>query len=43
MPELPEVHTTVEGLKGELSPRNVAQRRGKKMSDIFPKSAEEIS
>ena len=37
------VRATVEGLKGELSPRNVAQRRGKKMSDIFPKSAEEIS
>ena len=37
------VRATVEGLKGELSPRNVAQRRGKKMSDIFPKSAEEMS
>ena len=37
------VRATVEGLKGELSPRNVAQRRGKKMSDIFPKSAEETS
>ena len=37
------VRATVEGLKRELSPRSVAQRRGKRMSDIFPKSAEEIS
>ena len=35
------VRATIDGLKGELSPRNVAQRRGKKLSDIFPKVQEE--
>ena len=35
------VRATIDGLKGELSPRNVAQRRGKKLSDIFPKMQEE--
>ena len=35
------VRATIKGLKGELSPRNVAQRRGKKLSEIFPKMQEE--
>ena len=35
------VRATIKGLKGELSPRNVAQRRGKKLSDIFPKMQED--
>ncbi len=37
------VRATVKGLQGELSPRNVAQRRGKKVSDIFPKIQDEIA
>ena len=37
------VRATMKGLQGELSPRNVAQRRGKKVSDIYPKIQEEIS
>ena len=37
------VRATMKGLQGELSPRNVAQRRGKKVSEIYPKTQEEIS
>ena len=37
------VRATIKGLQGELSPRNVAQRRGKKVSEIYPKIQEEIS
>ena len=37
------VRATLKGLQGELSPRNVAQRRGKKVSEIYPKIQEEIS
>ena len=37
------VRATMKGLQGELSPRNVAQRRGKKVSEIYPKMQEEIS
>ena len=37
------VRATIKGLQGELSPRNVAQRRGIKVSEIFPKTQEEIS
>ena len=37
------VRATMKGLQGELSPRNVAQRRGKKVSEIYPKIQEEIS
>ena len=36
------VRATMKGLQGELSPRNVAQRRGKKVSEIYPKIQEEI-
>ncbi len=32
------IRATMDGLKKELSPRLVAQRRGKKVSDILPKS-----
>ena len=31
------IRATINGLKSEQSPRNVAQRRGKKVSDILPK------
>ena len=37
------VRATIKGLRGELSPRNVAQRRGKKVSDLFPKAQSEAS
>ena len=37
------VRATMKGLQGELSPRHVAQRRGKKVSEIYPKIQEEIS
>ena len=37
------VRATMKGLQRELSPRNVAQRRGKKVSEIYPKIQEEIS
>jgi len=30
------IRATLEGLKSETSPRNVAQRRGKKVADILP-------
>ena len=32
------IRATIDGLKQESSPRMVAQRRGKKVSDILPKS-----
>lgn len=32
------IRATIDGLKKEASPRNVAQRRGKKVSDILPKA-----
>ncbi len=32
------IRATIDGLKKEASPRQVAQRRGKKVSDILPKS-----
>jgi len=32
------IRATLDGLRKESSPRNVAQRRGKKVSDILPKS-----
>jgi len=31
------IRATINGLKAEQSPRNVAQRRGKKVADILPK------
>ncbi|MCK0122490.1 MAG: 30S ribosomal protein S5 [Yoonia sp.] len=31
------IRATINGLKSEQSPRNVAQRRGKKVADILPK------
>ncbi len=31
------IRATIDGLKGEASPRSVAQRRGKKVADILPK------
>ena len=34
------IRATMNGLKGEQSPRNVAQRRGKKVADILPKRDE---
>jgi len=33
------IRATIEGLKRETSPRMVAQRRGRKVSDILPKTA----
>ena len=35
------IRATIDGLKNEASPRMVAQRRGKKVSDILPKAQEE--
>ncbi|MCL4117005.1 UNVERIFIED_CONTAM: hypothetical protein GTU68_017935 [Idotea baltica] len=35
------IRATMDGLTKEASPRNVAQRRGKKVSDILPKEAAE--
>jgi small subunit ribosomal protein S5 len=32
------IRATIDGLKQEMSPRMVAQRRGRKVSDILPKS-----
>ena len=32
------IRATIDGLGKEASPRNVAQRRGKKVSDILPKT-----
>jgi small subunit ribosomal protein S5 len=32
------VRATIDGLKKEVSPRIVARRRGKKMSELLPKS-----
>ena len=32
------IRATMDALKKESSPRNVAQRRGKKVSDILPKT-----
>jgi small subunit ribosomal protein S5 len=34
------IRATIDGLKAEQSPRMVAQRRGKKVADILPKTAE---
>jgi small subunit ribosomal protein S5 len=34
------IRATIDGLKKEASPRSVAQRRGKKVSDILPKRDE---
>ena len=34
------IRATINGLKAEQSPRNVAQRRGKKVADILPKRDE---
>lgn len=34
------IRATVNGLEKEASPRHVAQRRGKKVSDILPKATE---
>jgi small subunit ribosomal protein S5 len=34
------IRATIDGLKKESSPRQVAQRRGKKVADILPKQAE---
>jgi small subunit ribosomal protein S5 len=34
------IRATIDGLKKEQSPRNVAQRRGKKVADILPKRDE---
>ena len=31
------IHATLDGLTRQSSPRNVAQRRGKKVADILPK------
>jgi small subunit ribosomal protein S5 len=32
------IRATIDGLLHEQSPRNVAQRRGKKVADILPKA-----
>ena len=34
------IRATIDGLQHEQSPRMVAQRRGKKVADILPKTAE---
>jgi small subunit ribosomal protein S5 len=34
------IRATMDGLQLEQSPRMVAQRRGKKVADILPKTAE---
>jgi small subunit ribosomal protein S5 len=34
------IRATIDGLKAEQSPRMVAQRRGKKVADILPKTAD---
>ena len=34
------IRATLDGLKKEQSPRNVAARRGKKVADILPKRDE---
>jgi small subunit ribosomal protein S5 len=34
------IHATLDGLKNQQSPRQVAQRRGKKVADILPKRDE---
>ncbi|WP_323770793.1 30S ribosomal protein S5 [Antarctobacter sp.] len=34
------IHATLDGLRNQQSPRNVAQRRGKKVADILPKRDE---
>ena len=31
------IRATIDGLRSESSPRQVAQRRGKKVADILPK------
>ena len=33
------IRATIDGLQSQTSPRMVAQRRGKKVSDILPKTA----
>ncbi|SDE79858.1 30S ribosomal protein S5 [Rhodobacter capsulatus] len=37
------IRATIDGLKLEASPRNVAARRGKKVADILPKTAADAS
>jgi small subunit ribosomal protein S5 len=37
------IRATIDGLKKESSPRNVAQRRGKKVADILPKTEAETA
>ena len=37
------IRATVDGLKKETSPRLVAQRRGKKLSEIVPRSSESVN
>ncbi len=37
------IRATIDGLQNELSPRMVAQRRGKKVSDILPKTAQDAA
>ena len=34
------IRATIDGLQSEMSPRMVAQRRGKKVSEILPRAAE---
>jgi small subunit ribosomal protein S5 len=36
------IRATIDGLKQEMSPRMVAQRRGRKVSEILPKSASDV-
>ena len=36
------VRATIDGLKQESSPRQVAQRRGKKVADILKKPEAEV-
>jgi small subunit ribosomal protein S5 len=34
------IRATIDGLQSQTSPRMVAQRRGKKVADILPKTAD---
>ncbi len=36
------IRATIDGLQHEQSPRMVAQRRGRKVADILPKTADAV-
>ena len=37
------IRATIDGLQSQTSPRMVAQRRGKKVADILPRSSSEAA